>query len=357
MALFGPKSRGVVLIDIGSGSIGGAFAYTRKGEPLVLCYSTRIDIVERADETLEEAMLRTLDAVCIQLVREGAPTFSREAGPTHIEMVVTSIAAPWQQTDIRTVQIAEEHPFVFTRQLMERAVAGIPTAADRVVADRSVVATTLNGYETERPWGKHARKAEMTVLTSTLPRLAAKNITAALRKAFHAHTVELVSFAPVAYAVVSSLYPLHKEYLLLDISGSATEVLLVKNGVVASVETLAQGVRDIAPPDENRSTTLQQKQRERTWIARLHETLERVASLHPLPQTVFMLADEPVRAHLKEVIDSSTVRTLWLSQEPLAIIPLAPEHTAAMVRVRGLAEGDVFLALLAIFYKERLTKG
>mgnify|MGYP001575869824 FL=1 len=83
--------------------------------------------------------------------------------------------------------------------------------------------------------------------------------------------------------------------------------------------------------------------------------LANFASEHPLPQTVFLLADEDARDFLKRLIDESTLRTLWLSEEPLSVIALTPEHTTSVVRARGMAEGDIFLSMLALFYQDRLS--
>ncbi len=371
MGLFSTTSKGVILIDIGSASVAGAWMYQKKGEAPVICYSTRIDIEVRTDEKVEQSMLRTLEAVCIQLVREGAPAYSREVGHGKIEIVLASVAAPWQDTSIHTVVLSETHPFVFTRALMQKTVTGKPPTPDRIISDTSVISTVLNGYETEQPWGKRAHKAELTVLTSTLDKAVAKSITTELRRAFHSHHIELAAFAPVAYAVLSNLYPLQKEYVLLDVSGSATDALIVKKGVLAGVATIPQGVHDllkagrgaargvpgVSAIDQNRNATFGPKvaAAEALWLEGVKGMLANFASEHPLPQTVFLLADEDARDFLKRLIDESTLRTLWLSEEPLSVIALTPEHTTSVVRARGMAEGDIFLSMLALFYQDRLS--
>jgi hypothetical protein len=374
MGLFGTTSKGVILVDIGSASVAGAWMYQKKGEAPVMCYSTRIDIEVREGESVTDSMLRTLQAVCIQLVREGAPAYSREVGHGRIEMVLASVAAPWQETSIHTVTLAEEQPFVFTRALLQKVVAAKPPSPDRIVSDTSVISTVLNGYETEQPWGKRAHKAELTVLTSTLEKSVAKSINTELRKAFHSHHIELVAFAPVAYAVLSNLYPLQKEYVLLDVSGSATDALIVKKGVLAGVTTHPQGVHDLLKAgreagrggivgagaiDTNRNAAFAPKvaAAESAWLEGVKQMLATFAGEHPLPHTVFLLADEGVRPFLKRLIDDSSMRTLWLSEEPLSVIALTPEHTASIVRARGLADGDIFLSMLALFYQDRLQKG
>jgi predicted RNA methylase len=371
MGFFNKKERGAVLIDIGSSSVGGAFMYEKQGEPPVLCYTIRQDVERRDDEEIGEATTRTLSNVCDMLVSEGAACLYREAGNAHIDMVLASVSAPWQETKVSTVSIHEEVPFVFSRALMQKAVSATPPSVDRVVSDTSVIATALNGYITEQPWGKRAERADLTVLTSTLDKAIMRGITTTLRKAFHAHRIEITAFAPVAYAVLSNLYPLQKEFVLIDVSGTATDALLVKNGIIAGVHSIPSGVHDllvaargaakntgnsiVIDPARNAGFGPKVAEAESVWLSGIKKMLTEFASEHPLPRSVFLLADEGTRDFLKRLLDTSTLRTLWLSDEPLSVIPLAPEHTASVVRARGLAEGDIFLSMLAIYYKERLA--
>lgn len=372
MGLFSKKSQSVVLFDIGSSSVGGAYLRVREGEAPLLCYTARIPIELLERESITEAMVRGLHELCELLIREGAAALHREAGHAHIDLILASVGAPWQDTIVRTVSLQEKHPFLFTRQLMEKAVRATDPAAGRMISDTSVISTTLNGYETEHPWGKRAMRADLTVLTSTIDKFAAKEITKAIRKAFHSHKLELTAFAPVAYAVVSDMYPAQKDFVVLDVSGTATDAIIVKKGVIAGVRSLPQGIHDLLAAGRGAARAIPKgsaidatrnaafaplvAEAEAVWLAALKRMLADFASEHPLPRAVFLLADESARDFLKRLIDESTLRTLWLSEEPLSVIPLSPEHTASLVKARGLAEGDVFLAMLALFYRDRLVK-
>lgn len=372
MGLFSKKSQSIVLIDAGSASVGGAYLRVVEGQKPLLCYTARVPVELRDEESVTEAMIRSLNELCALLIREGAAALHREAGNAHIDLILASVSAPWQDTTVRTVSLEEKHPFVFTRQLMQKAVRATEPTAGRMISDTSVISTTLNGYETEHPWGKRARRAELTVLTSTIDKFAAKEITKSIRKAFHSHHLELTAFAPVAYAVVSDMYPLQKDFVVLDVSGTATDAIIVKKGVIAGVRTLPQGVHDLLEAgrgaarnmpgngaiDSTRNAAFAPRvaEAETVWLAGLKKMLADFASEHPLPRAVFLLADEHARDFLKRLIDESTIRTLWLSEEPLSVIPLSPEHTASLVKARGMADGDVFLSMLALFYSERLAK-
>lgn len=366
MGFFEKKAWGVVLIDISSASVGGAFMYEKAGQVPVLCYTARHYVNKREGEKIADATIRTLEGMCAALVSEGAACLYREAGTAHIDMVLASVSAPWQDTAVRTVSINGDHSFVFTRALMQKAVLETPATRDRVVSDTSIISTSLNGYEMDKPWGRRADRADVTVLTSTLDREIAKDITTTIRRAFHSHTVDITAFAPVAYAVIGNLYPHQEDFVLIDVADMATNAIIVKKGVLAGVRSIPRGVRDssLARRATGSSEVMDLRgsadpstkyaEAEALWLADMKQVLADFASEHPLPRSVFLLADEHDREALKRLIDSSTLRTLWLSDEPLSVIPLAPEHTANVVRARGLAEGDIYLSMLALFYRERI---
>ncbi len=370
MGFFTKKAHGVVLIDVNTSSVGGAYMVHQKDTAPVLCYSARIPLEARTDESTDDALLRALDILGHQLSTQGAAQLFRETGSGHIKMLVASVSAPWQESSVRTVSIVEKFSFVFTRALMEKAARAAMPAPGRIVADTSVISTTLNGYKMDKPWGKRAERADLTVLTSTVDKAILSRIRSSLRGAFHSHPIEYTAFAPVAFAVVSNLYPHQKDFIAIDIGGSNTNAILVKDGVINGVQTTAQGLEDLLRAGRGAARHTSQgdvtvtdtsfgprvAEAEQQWLAKLRELFALLAAEHPLPRAVFLLADASARDYLKNLIDQSSLRTLWLSDDPLSVIPLSPEHTAARVRTRGLAEADVHLAFLALYYEYTLAK-
>ncbi len=366
MGFFSNKAHGVVLIDANSCSVGGGYMVHKKGEVPVLCYSARVPLDIRPEESLDDALLRALDTLAHALITQGAAQLHRELGSAHIQTIVASVSAPWQETSVRTVSIVEKFSFVFTRALMEKAARATTPPPGKVIGDTSVISTTLNGYKMDKPWGKRAERADLTVLTSTIDKAMLSRVRSSLRSAFHSHPIEYTAFAPVAYAVITNLYPLQSDFIALDIGGSSSSAILVKNGVIAAVQTLPQGTNDLLQAGKKAA----QKQgtakddsfgprvaeAEQQWLTGLRGLFSALASENPLPRCVFLLADADARDYLKNLIDQSSLRTLWLSDDPLSVIPLSPEHTAAKVRTRGLAEADVHLAFLALFYEHTLAR-
>ncbi|MBU1292851.1 hypothetical protein KJ819_02155 [Patescibacteria group bacterium] len=373
MSLFSLKKKAlsVALLDISSSSVGGALVYYRKHSLPTLYFSVRVPVELYEGEMLSAGMLRALSVVERMLVEEGGPTLRREVGSGHIDSVLVSVGAPWQDTDITSRSIQKSQAFTFTHAAMESAIQDIePASEDRLESGRTIIATILNGYETQNPFGKRVNRAEMIVLSSTIEKAIAKEILTSLRKTFHTHDVTLTAFAPAAYSVFRDLYPHQKDFIVLDVSGTATDAAFVKRGLLAGVRTVPHGTHELLEggkraahahslpsvgmidPLRNTAFEARTDELEKTWLLGLREVFTEFSGKQALPRMLFLLADENARGFLKHVLEKSELRSLWLSDEPLSVVPLLPSHIAPYVKTRGLAEGDVYLALLALYCKK-----
>ncbi len=363
------------VIDIGSSSVGGAYVCYEKGKlPLVL-YTARVQVEPREGEELTDAMLRSLAFLEKLLVEEGAPQLRRETGSGAVERVLVSVSAPWQDTRILTKQIQRDKPFVFTHGIMTDALHTLTDAKKgRIESGRTVIATILNGYETANPFGKRVTRAELVALASSLDERTAKEVESSLRRTFHTSHIELTAFAPVAYAVFRDLYPHQKEFVVLDVTHAATDAAFVKRGLLADVRSVPVGVShlahairetgkrihvpqsDIAQPVVPDAVGQAPNTGEAAWLSGLREIFSGFASAQALPRTVFLLADGDARECLKRILEGSDLRALWLSDDPLSVVAVAPSHLAPSLATRGMAEGDLMLGLLALYAKGEKPK-
>ncbi|HYE23162.1 MAG TPA: hypothetical protein VEA92_01765 [Candidatus Paceibacterota bacterium] len=363
-----PERRSVALIDIGSGSVGGAFAHFEALSSPSIYYTARVPIEVREGEAPDTSMLRALEVLGNILITHGAPLLRQETGSAHIDSVVASVAAPWQDTKILVGSKEEEKPFTFTHSLLDD-IAGkceIDTKG-RTRCQNSVIATILNGYEVNDPFGKRTKRADLVILSSSLEEAIAQNIERALRKVFHAHEVSLTAFAPLSYAVIRDMYPHEKDFLIIDVEGEATDLAFVKRGLLADVASVPQGTNALLDAISRGHTTITEGsagvidtgrnarfaqlvgKMEEDWLCGITDALKSFSTRHALPRTIFLLADEQARGFLERVIDTPKVHSLWLSDEPLTVITLSEKHIAQHVKTKGAAEGDLFLAMMALY--------
>ncbi|MFZ1988077.1 MAG: hypothetical protein WAV21_03555 [Minisyncoccia bacterium] len=375
--LFGNShAESVVLIDIGSGSIGGAYAVLKEKNYPTICYTCRIPI--RTSEpipTIDDLSI-TLREVTRLLVTHGASELRRMTGSGSVGRAVVSVASPWQETTVRIARTERDKPFVFTRSLLNELVAKeahLPSG--RTSTGESVIATLLNGYEIQEPFNKRVRHAEVVILSENIVTEAVTIIETRVREAFHLHEVTLTAFAPLAYTVFRDVYPHENDYLMLDIAGAATDVALVKRHLLTSMASIPRGVGNLmqgfkksmgeAPPRESSAANnirlvLDVKPNAKfeavrsEWITGLRDALRKMSNEQALPRTLFLLSDDSEREYLHHTLDDSALRSLWLSETPLSIIPVLPSHFAPYVKTSGSAHADVFLMLLALFLRKRI---
>lgn len=363
--LFTKESESVVLIDIGSASVGGAVAHLILGQKPVMYFTVRIPIERRDGESVVASMERTLQVVTEQLVREGGPALLRGTGSGRVDRVLAVVASPWQETRVKVETLEKATPFIVHKDAVMEAVrraAAIP--AERTAEDETLIATLLNGYETHDPFGKRAKRVDMVILSSSLEKGVASHVEAVLRGAFHTRHVRLTAFAPVLYAVFRDIYPHQKDFIALDVTGEATDIALVKHGLLVGVVSSDSGVNDLARATHEPGATLsgplvdsarndrfrvKTAEVEGAWLAGVRQSLQTFAERHALPRILFLLADEHAREFLHRVLNNSSLRTLWLSDEPLSIISVEASHFAPYVSVQNDATGDVFLSLIALY--------
>lgn len=373
MGLFSkPKKRSIVLVDIGSASVGGAYAHFEPNMPPAIYYTARVPIEKRPEEPADDAMVRSLTVLADILIKHGAPTLREETGSAHIDGIVASIASPWQETTIRVESKQEEKPYLFTHDLLkEMAARNTKDHPERIETGESVIATILNGYDIQNPFGKRVKRADIVILSSTIDKQVAEKVEKALRRAYHAHEITMTAFAPLSYAVMRDLYPHEKDFLILDVAGESTELAFVKRGLLTDIASIAQGTNALIDAIAKVHTRLTHNgkvidternaqfadfvsETEKDWLCGLVEALKGFSSRHALPRTLFLLADANARGYLERLLDNPELHSIWLSDEPLSIISVSPKHMSQYLRTRGKAEGDMYLAMMALFYNKML---
>jgi hypothetical protein len=354
MALFSSKKDlfSIALVDIDSSSVGVALVQIQKDAPPIMYYSTREFIEPKEHEDSSAAMLRTLTEVTELLIKNGSPVLRQETGSGHIGRILVSIGAPWQKTQVRVEVVAETKPFVFSEAILsEITKKGVAVPAGYVKSGESVIATLLNGYETPKPFGKKVTRAELIILSSLLDKKVADAVEKILRKTYHTHALLLTTFASVSYTAFRDIFPHEKDFLVLEVSGEATDIVSVKRGLLMDVSTIPHGVNDLVRAERSGSEVAEI---EKTWLATIEKTLKETAVRQALPRTLFLLADTEAREYLKRLLDSTSMRSLWLTSDPLRVISIVPAQFAEFVKTRGEAVGDVYLALLALYSKKSL---
>ncbi len=325
-------TRSSVLVDIAADSVAGAYAHYIQNETPVLIYVRRLPIENKPGEPRESAMLRALEVLGNDLIREGAPVLMRATGSGRADNILVSIDTPWQETSVRAEHFERKDPFILTKSIVDTAldkVRAVPP--DKVLADESIIGTILNGYETRDPYGKKVHRATFIVLTSLIDKKISDSIISTLRGLYHTKDIAHTAGSSLRYQVIRTVFPHEREALILDATGPITSVSLVRNGLFIALSEI--------PPTENKES----------WTSVVMKELGDIVQKYPLPRTIFLLSRELDVSSLKETLEKENIGKLWLSDNPPKIVPVVASHIIGSVRQTSDSPPDLQLLLMALY--------
>ena len=325
----------VILVDVGAGSVAGAYArFVARTEPSLI-YSKRIAIEPHEGEERELAMERALGELGAALIGEGAPAALRAAGRGRADYILVSVSAPWESTALRDETFEKEKPFTFTRKMVRDALEHAAEVPDgKLLVDESIIGTILNGYATSQPNGKLAKRAIVIVLASLIDEPVARRVAFALRALFHHEKILSIAGSSLRYQALRSTFPHEEDALILDASGPEIAVSLVRGGLLVAVTEMPDG--EAGSPE---------------WIKEVQTALAELAKRYPLPRTIFLLADPGKGDGLARLLVAPEFDALWLSDEPPRVL------TVAATQVQGIGnrsgnEPDLALMLMARYWRD-----
>ncbi|MHB8710471.1 MAG: hypothetical protein ACYC6X_02910 [Minisyncoccota bacterium] len=331
------RAESVVLIDISASSVAGAYAHYREGDPPALLYTRRFPVETREQESPERAMLRALQILGDTLIRDGAPVLLRETGSGSARTILVSIDMPWQKTSMHSEHVGGKNPFIFTRDLvieeLKKTAIAVP---GHLLADESVIATLLNGYTTNNPYGKKANRASIVVLTSCIDEKVARDILPILQSLYHTKRIVPIAGSSLRYQALRRVFPHERNVLIMDAMSPMTSVALIRKGLLVAVAETSDPVSKKTSETDGR-------------IAELTE----LAKEYPLPRTIFLLARDSEIPSLRKALATADGGKLWLSDDPPKIIPILASHLTGLVRQTTAAPSDIPLLLMALYYQGR----
>lgn len=329
----------VVLIDISTGSVAGAYVRYTEGKQPVIIYSRRLPIETRGGEPEGQTMLRALKTLGDTLIREGAPALVRTAGNGSVDSILVSIDAPWQETSVRTEYFEQKIPFTFTKHMVLEALKKtniVPSG--QTLADESIIGTVLNGYETRNPYGKQAHRASVVILMSLIDEQIAKSIYEILRGLYHTKRIMSIAGSSLRYQAMRITFPHEHDFLILDATGPLTSIALVRRDLLIKVAETSTRTND---------TT--------TWLKEITDKFARLAGKFPLPRTIFLLARELEIASIRNTLDTANLGTLWLSDNPPKIISVIGSHLNGAIQQTEATPLDLSLFLMALYFQHHRT--
>ena len=234
---FGSKEGSAVVLDIESGSVGGALVQLSPGKAPRIIYSTRTPVAYQRELSAERllAAVKAATEIVAGRVAHTAAADAKKIGP--IRSVVCVLSAPWYHAMTKTIVFEDTKPFRVSPELILNLIgkdASLHAArrgeGDATHIEERTIQIRLNGYETADPYGKEARKLEATVFLGFASEKVLASLTDSLWHFFHTQKILFHSFPLASFLSLRDLFPDEEHFLAVHVSGEVTEISIIREG-------------------------------------------------------------------------------------------------------------------------------
>lgn len=251
-----------VLVDIGSGSVGVAIVkseLTKESPEIIWSYREYIQIkdIEDTKETLKLINTAIVNAF-LELGSIGTKVM-RDSDPTlKITDVQAAISAPWSYTVTKSITYSGEHPFDIDENTVESLVttakkqiktslkeSGLAAQGLELINDDTINAS-INGYNLSYLTDQKGRDLTLTHLNALAHGAILKTLKESVEKVFPKANLTIDSFMYIYHCLLKNLHPDTIETCLVDVTSEATEVGIVRDGILKHVTHVPYGTYTLA---------------------------------------------------------------------------------------------------------------
>jgi hypothetical protein len=251
------KEKLIALVDIGSADAGVAIVAVGETTHVVACARETLPPEERAKSALATMVIQQFSSAGEKAL--AALSQSPLKGRS-IDSVCAIVAAPWSRTLSARASSAfqEETPITdaMIAALAQQALAEQKDIERANLLEASVVRVMLNGYATGEPSGKRAHALQIFALVSDCDATLRAGVAEGIARLFPDAPIAWHSSARAVLSVVRENE--HADtYILAEVSGETTNLVVVRKGVLSESASVAIGTRSILesfakgkPPEE-----------------------------------------------------------------------------------------------------------
>lgn len=343
----------ILVIDIGSGSVGGALAYVGSNSHPVISATRRVPFSIKENisgELLINDMLSALSTVLHDLSKK-----DRKA----IQSAYVIYASPWYSSFSREFNLEKKEPVLVSKKLLddlikEHALKLVNDAREgkSMFLERTISHIRLNGYETSAPFGKKANQINVVMYASMIPKTIYDKVESLVHRTFHIGKVESHTFPFVASHIARSLFNPEENFIFIDIGSELTDLLISERGAIRSVASFPFGknhlIRKVATAfgvdpalAESYVRLVHENKAEQElsarikdlvgvfseeWTAYLSRILHTDLKNSSLPQRAFCISDDDVATFFTEMTARHIQRVTYLSSKNLEQFLITKEH-------------------------------
>lgn len=341
------RSKYGAVIDVGSGSVGVAIvALDNQAKSPVIIWTHRVvmPVMEATSITkLEERVVSTITKVFSDLSKDGLKALQESVGSAEIARVLVSVSSPWSYTVTRTIRMQAEKAFrvdkELLKELIEKASDQARTHINRnLLTEKMSLATmsdvtvniTENGYVVSDPFRDQVKKLSVSQLMSMVSARLAKHLLDHVEKLAPKADLKFNSFIYSYYQALSDLEPDIAEACLVDITAEATELGVIRRGVLEVANYVNNGTNDLTRElsaalgttvdealsymkydyDELQAKLTPEQQTKlqtatKSFTEQLTELFRRTGDALSLPHTIFLHVDHRYEKFLSKFVETA----------------------------------------------------
>lgn len=381
---FSRKEKGdhnLCVIDIGSGTVAGAFVDIVEGDKPNINFTFRSKIKEAVPGVPYEryffSMISSLEEVMNQLSRN-----SKKMPQT----ITVYLRSPWLASTGRAIKMENPKGFDFTKEALEKLVAednkkfikeltdGGDSHKGYEIIDQRLEGIKINGYEVK----ELPRKIRTSSVTAkTFVTVAPIDIIDAIEDVVLSNLGVKISFKSFSRSICNLSKQFIKDvndYILFDLGALITEISIVRDCQVVETMTLPQGYGHInqkiietervssglvdavsknhAHPSVVSLVNSLTADSKKKWIGLVSETLEKFGSQLSLPSTLVLMTEDPNPLFFANILKDESFAQYLVTDKKFNVIIMNTSSFENVCTIEG-CKPDALLMAEAIDIKNK----
>lgn len=277
------------------------------------------------------------------------------------DSVLCVFSSPWFLSQTKIININKSKSFELKEDLLEKVVSdekeslkneifslspnGKKKGASSEPLDHDIIKVELNGYSPDLPMGKVARNARIYIYISAGVKELIGKIKKELANKFGPVPVRFKTFPIVAFRSLNSIINHEEGFLIVDVSGEVTDVILIRGNNLEGVVSFPAGVNSLYRKIASDSNTFLKeaesilmthfrghgdaalydkversiKDKGKEWGGFFEKALESLFENHPLPQNVFFMGDSVAEKYFIRFAESADFSKYAILGKPFSV--------------------------------------
>jgi hypothetical protein len=266
MSFFSKKSSKVrfgAIIEIGSGSVLVSIVKSDALETTPeIIWSKREYVVRRTESktaVTAKAIITALMNAILLLESEGRQLLLTGHPLAKIGHVQISMTAPWSYTITKVIGYNQEKPFEITESVLSSLIEAaqkkitedlkeseIAQGQGLVIMTRSTTDIQANDYKIDEPIGKTTTTLTLTQVSAVAETYITDAVTDLREKVFPDISCQRFSFMLMFHCIIRDLHNQFSDYCLVDLTYEATEIGIVRGGILRYCTHAPIGISTLA---------------------------------------------------------------------------------------------------------------